>query len=77
VSDALATTFRDLPMWHMNGKTAEDLLKPLPKPSTPKHIPMFQTPSHKLGRNDPCWCGSGKKYKHCHGKVVGLLFVGK
>jgi preprotein translocase subunit SecA len=19
-----------------------------------------------LGRNDPCWCGSGKKYKHCH-----------
>ncbi len=23
---------------------------------------------HKLGRNDPCWCGSGKKYKKCHGK---------
>ncbi len=23
---------------------------------------------HKdLGRNDPCWCGSGKKYKKCHG----------
>jgi preprotein translocase subunit SecA len=21
---------------------------------------------HKLGRNDPCWCGSGKKYKKCH-----------
>lgn len=20
----------------------------------------------KLNRNDPCWCGSGKKYKHCH-----------
>ena len=20
----------------------------------------------KLGRNDPCWCGSGKKYKACH-----------
>jgi len=20
----------------------------------------------QLGRNDPCWCGSGKKYKHCH-----------
>jgi uncharacterized protein YecA (UPF0149 family) len=19
------------------------------------------------GRNDPCWCGSGKKYKKCHG----------
>jgi len=23
---------------------------------------------HKVGRNDPCPCGSGKKYKHCHGK---------
>ena len=22
----------------------------------------------KIGRNDPCPCGSGKKYKHCHGK---------
>ena len=21
----------------------------------------------KIGRNDPCWCGSGKKYKRCHG----------
>ncbi len=23
----------------------------------------------KIGRNDPCPCGSGKKYKHCHGKI--------
>ena len=22
--------------------------------------------STKIGRNDPCWCGSGKKYKKCH-----------
>ncbi len=22
----------------------------------------------KIGRNDPCYCGSGRKYKHCHGK---------
>ncbi|MDQ3937304.1 MAG: SEC-C metal-binding domain-containing protein, partial [Chloroflexota bacterium] len=21
----------------------------------------------KLGRNEPCWCGSGKKFKRCHG----------
>lgn len=25
--------------------------------------------SEKIGRNDPCPCGSGKKYKHCHGKA--------
>ena len=23
----------------------------------------------KISRNDPCPCGSGKKYKHCHGKI--------
>jgi hypothetical protein len=25
---------------------------------------------HKVGRNDPCPCGSGRKYKHCHGQMV-------
>ena len=25
--------------------------------------------SAEVGRNDPCWCGSGKKYKHCHAKT--------
>jgi preprotein translocase subunit SecA len=24
----------------------------------------------KVGRNDPCPCGSGKKYKQCHGKIA-------
>ncbi|MDA8290953.1 MAG: SEC-C metal-binding domain-containing protein, partial [Actinomycetota bacterium] len=24
--------------------------------------------ARKLGRNDPCWCGSGMKFKLCHGK---------
>jgi preprotein translocase subunit SecA len=32
-----------------------------------------QRPAHvggpKIGRNDPCPCGSGKKYKHCHGQL--------
>jgi len=26
-------------------------------------------PSLKTGRNEPCPCGSGKKYKQCHGKL--------
>ena len=26
-------------------------------------------PDEKVGRNDPCPCGSGKKYKHCHGAI--------
>jgi preprotein translocase subunit SecA len=30
--------------------------------------PPFTRAGEKVGRNDPCPCGSGKKYKHCHGK---------
>ncbi len=51
-----------------------------PQVSRPKNVqtnaaqitgesPAKSTPvqsGHKLGRNDPCWCGSGKKYKKCH-----------
>ncbi len=29
--------------------------------------PLVKAPSEKLGRNEPCWCGSGKKFKLCHG----------
>ncbi len=29
-----------------------------------------QRATEKVGRNDPCPCGSGKKYKHCHGKLA-------
>ncbi|HEY0178782.1 MAG TPA: preprotein translocase subunit SecA [Dokdonella sp.] len=43
-----------------------------PDPATA--IPLVQTPVHrdapKVGRNDPCPCGSGKKYKQCHGKLA-------
>jgi preprotein translocase subunit SecA len=28
---------------------------------------IHASPHEKLGRNDPCWCGSGKKFKKCHG----------
>jgi preprotein translocase subunit SecA len=29
----------------------------------------YRREGRKVGRNDPCWCGSGKKFKHCHGKL--------
>jgi len=32
-------------------------------------VEPFVRDSAKIGRNDPCPCGSGKKYKHCHGKL--------
>ena len=32
----------------------------------------------QIGRNDPCWCGSGKKFKKCHGAActVGRCVYG-
>jgi preprotein translocase subunit SecA len=30
----------------------------------------FVRPGQKIGRNDPCPCGSGRKYKNCHGKLA-------
>ncbi|MGS3182452.1 preprotein translocase subunit SecA [Aeromonas taiwanensis] len=30
----------------------------------------FVRDEQKVGRNDPCPCGSGKKYKHCHGQLT-------
>ena len=45
----------------------EQILNPAPAPVEPSQI---DKPAAKIRRNDPCPCGSGKKYKHCHGKVA-------
>ncbi len=34
----------------------------------PAMQPLVKADHEKLGRNEPCWCGSGKKFKNCHGK---------
>jgi SEC-C motif len=39
---------------------AEDEYEPAPK------LTPIENTGRKIGRNDPCWCGSGKKYKKCH-----------
>ncbi|MCE7935737.1 MAG: preprotein translocase subunit SecA, partial [Chlorobi bacterium CHB2] len=44
--------------------------EPTPRGGEPQQ-PAIQTMMReqpKIGRNDPCFCGSGKKYKHCHGR---------
>ncbi len=42
---------------------------PPPDPEEDAHKP-FVREGRKIGRNEPCPCGSGKKYKQCHGKVA-------
>jgi preprotein translocase subunit SecA len=41
------------------------------RPEPPKAEPVipFIRDSRKVGRNEPCPCGSGRKYKQCHGKL--------
>ena len=35
----------------------------------PKKVEIPATSKKKMKRNEPCYCGSGKKYKHCHGSL--------
>jgi preprotein translocase subunit SecA len=37
------------------------------RPQAPEKPQTFVRDGEKVGRNDPCPCGSGKKYKKCHG----------
>ena len=43
----------------------EEIAKPT---SRPANTPKAADPNAKVGRNDPCPCGSGRKYKQCHGR---------
>jgi preprotein translocase subunit SecA len=47
----------------------EELLAPTAGAAEPKSQPIIHAVP-KVGRNDPCPCGSGKKYKQCHGKLA-------
>ena len=40
-----------------------------PEPEPLAAVTPFQRVERKVGRNEPCPCGSGKKYKHCHGQL--------
>jgi preprotein translocase subunit SecA len=47
---------------------AEEAGEPAPAPAEP--VQPFVRAGQKIGRNDPCPCGSGRKYKNCHGKLA-------
>ncbi len=58
-----------LPPAAKNGspKGAKDLVKRPNAPDPDALVPITKAAHEKVGRNDPCWCGSGKKFKLCHG----------
>jgi hypothetical protein len=54
------TLLRNIPIWQFKGHTLTEVFAQDSKPDAPKP---------KVGRNDPCPCGSGKKYKNCCGGI--------
>ena len=61
--DAKAEYLYNIPAWDhiLTEEKREELAKQLKDSRTVRN-------ENKVGRNDPCPCGSGKKYKKCHGK---------
>jgi preprotein translocase subunit SecA len=53
------------------GSFARGGVLPMPPPADESHS-TFVLGERKIGRNEPCPCGSGKKYKNCHGALSGL-----
>jgi preprotein translocase subunit SecA len=58
---------------HAEAAPLEDT-QPQPSATPEKPVPAathqpFVHNKPKIGRNDPCPCGSGKKYKNCHGQL--------
>ncbi len=60
------TENEDLQLQHA---AAENILSDTPEEHKEAHQP-FVRKEKKMGRNEPCWCGSGKKFKQCHGKLT-------
>ena len=53
-------------------QAAQKANAPLYLPKDPEPLPLARpiaSQPKKLGRNEPCWCGSGKKYEHCYVKA--------
>jgi preprotein translocase subunit SecA len=65
----IAPVEQALPPAAANGapKGAEALIKRPNAPDPEALVPITKAAHEKVGRNDPCWCGSGKKFKFCHG----------
>ena len=52
-------------------ESRDDLLSQAHSNTQQRQKPEPVKVEKKVGRNEPCPCGSGKKYKHCHGRAGG------
>ncbi|MCE4298343.1 preprotein translocase subunit SecA [Xanthomonas hortorum pv. vitians] len=53
----------------VGGYGADEVVEQMQGGNAPVPVSQVTRDEPKVGRNDPCPCGSGKKYKHCHGQL--------
>ena len=63
----------NIPRWELNGYSSSEIhqayMNPMLHPDPDEDWRRERMMMEKVGRNDPCPCGSGKKYKNCHGRL--------
>jgi preprotein translocase subunit SecA len=68
LTEAAAAAAAGAPAAAATAEAAQDPQQPQQaRPQSPSGT-VVKSENEKLGRNDPCWCGSGKKFKNCHGR---------
>jgi preprotein translocase subunit SecA len=79
--EALKSTFRETAAIHAEAPSAAELAaqaspqaaaSPSPSQAADANVEPIRNLGTKVGRNDPCPCGSGKKFKNCCGKSSGV-----
>jgi hypothetical protein len=72
VRPLLVRAFSIAMLTRMNARAAVDPPRPAdpPHPTNVARPPAEPPKTAKVGRNDPCPCGSGRKYKQCHGRMA-------
>jgi preprotein translocase subunit SecA len=79
--DSLKSTFRETAAIHAEAPSAAELAtqsspqaaaSAAPSQAADVHVEPIRNLGTKVGRNDPCPCGSGKKFKNCCGKSSGV-----
>ena len=56
-----------LPLTYRKGRSLVDRTRVRWAGGDDAGVKQFKRDEPKIGRNDPCYCGSGKKFKKCHG----------
>jgi preprotein translocase subunit SecA len=61
---------QEAPMQFRHDEARSPAAPPLREAVAPPVPETYVREGRKVGRNEPCPCGSGQKYKHCHGKLA-------